>query len=150
MNAFKKFELVDFYFLANDPKQKIMSGTLHVYFPTLDLDLRGIWIGKNEQKGKVKWKLTLPSRQTIDADTKQKVGYPIISFSNRQTQKDLEKMILEKAIPLIMEKLKKAPVMIKKPKENLGKKPIGFKKDFQRPKSSFNKMPLEAFVNVVR
>ncbi len=144
MNAFKKLEIVEFYLIENDPKKKSFWGTLHVYFPDLDLDLRGIWAGHTAKNG---WKVNLPVRKALDPESGKEVRFSIVSFCNKENQKALEKIILNESMEIMKEKRKGAPIMINE-KKKFNKGPKSFKPDFQKPKSSFSKMPLNAFVSM--
>ena len=83
MRRHMKIEIVGFY-KNLDPKFKII-GTLHVYLVDLDLDIRGIAVHK---AGKL-WFYKIPGRNCIDSETKEKVWFPYISFSNKETNEDI-------------------------------------------------------------
>lgn len=82
-----KLEIVEFYPILNDFKNKILKGTLHIYFPDWDIDLRGFYVLKKGDK----WIFLTPTKTQIDQETGEKVQYPVFSFAKPETFKKLLK-----------------------------------------------------------
>jgi len=125
MNLFEKLEIVDFYPIFHLPLEKAWAGTLHVYFPNLDMDLRGVFISRDKKGG---WRINLPNKSAYDPEVKKKIAFPVLTFTNRETHKTLEKQILKAAQPFILDKLPKIPRIEKRIK-------------VQKKKTSFNEKP---------
>lgn len=125
-------ELVEFYTLTRDDKNRILTGTLHIYFPEWDLDIRGIFLTKLKSHFFIK----VPHRIAIDDDTKEEVRYPVFSFTQKDKQKAFVKRVLELAKPYVMEKILNQPgyreliKRQKKPKKPVQEKPREEKKSF--------------------
>jgi hypothetical protein len=78
-----KFEIVELYIEKVNKATASFSGSLHVYLIDYDIDLRGISIIKKKNH----WLVFMPRRTGIDPDTKEKVYYPLLSFTNFEKQK---------------------------------------------------------------
>jgi len=94
-----KVEIVGFY-KNIDPNIKI-EGTLHAYLVDYDIDIRGIVVMKRE-KG---YFYKMPGRKTLDPETKEKVWYPHISFSNIEKTQDMIKSIKKEADEFLKKEL---------------------------------------------
>jgi hypothetical protein len=77
-------EIVEFYKAEGGSKGFI--GTLHVYLPDLDIDLRGCPVFKKKDK----YLIHLPGKQYIDESGKAK-RYPIVGFTKHETYDGLVK-----------------------------------------------------------
>lgn len=98
-----KFEIVDFYYdPLNRPKSQYI-GTMHIYCIDLGLDIRGVSVYK--KGGRIHFRI--PSRKTIDRETKKKVVYPLISFTNSDTNKEIRTFFKEECVPYVAEILEK-------------------------------------------
>lgn len=84
-----KIEIVEFYPYQTENGPQIHKGTLHIYLIDWKLDLRGIQV----QKLNNQWRFYLPVGFGIDHETKQKVRYPILSFTDRDIQRRLVSII---------------------------------------------------------
>jgi hypothetical protein len=80
-----KVEVIEFY-RVNDYKKGFI-GTLHVYLPDLDIDLRGCPVFK----AKGGYIIHLPARGYVEEGTRKKKQYPIIGFTKRETYDELIK-----------------------------------------------------------
>lgn len=81
-----KIEIVEFYpFLNKDNTRQINKGTLHIYVIDWKLDIRGVRVEKQNNQ----WRFYLPVLYGLDPETKQKVKYPIFSFTDREVQRKL-------------------------------------------------------------
>lgn len=93
-----KVEIVEFY--PRNWKQtngtKII-GTLHVYLQDFDIDIRGVKVVGR----KYGYKIRLPHTGSISHETKKRIVYPIVSFGNQQTTKDLESLIKQQCSEFI-------------------------------------------------
>lgn len=92
-----KIEVIEFY---KSNENSNIAGSLHIYVPHLDQDIRGILVIKIK-KGyffKIPWKCGL------DEETKKIICYPIVSFANRKTQIDFMNSIVREG-SIFMEKL---------------------------------------------
>lgn len=83
-----KIELIEIY--KEKTNNKNFIGTAHVYLIDYEMDLRGIGVFKGN-KG---YYCKLPYRYSVDPETKNVVGYPVINFTNIAKQKELNNMIL--------------------------------------------------------
>ncbi len=76
-----EIEVVEYYPHPN----KKNKGTMHIYIPHLDMDLRGIIVSKNK-KG---YYFHMPSRFAIDEATGKTIQYPVINFIGNGKNKAL-------------------------------------------------------------
>ena len=87
-----KIELVEFYEISKS-KEKGLRGTVHVFLPELNMDIRGIDVIK--LKGKVL--VYFPTRKAIDQETKLPVRYPLINFienaKNQEFRREVRKLV---------------------------------------------------------
>ena len=79
-----KFELVEFY-PETEPKNKKFLGTVHIYAIDCQLDIRGILVSK-QGKGMF---FNFPHFWAVDEETKQRVRYPLIRWTNDATHKEM-------------------------------------------------------------
>lgn len=102
-----KIELVEFYPYTPTEKQKVdrfMLGTVHVYLIDEELDLRGIQVKR--MRGKTKGIIFLfPHVNALDPETKERVRYPLVRFTNEEKHKQLLDFLHEQVKPLIKERL---------------------------------------------
>lgn len=78
-------EIVEFYQTERDDEKQILKGTLHVNLIDYGIDLRGVLLSKRKNF----WFVGLPCKISIDAETGEKVKYPIISFTDHEKTKKL-------------------------------------------------------------
>lgn len=97
-----KIEIVEFYPFQTEAGPQIHNGTLHVYLIDWKADLRGIKV----QKLNNQWRFYLPINFALDPETKQKVRYPIISFTDRETQRRLVSLTRTMGQEYIMQNFK--------------------------------------------
>ena len=90
-------EIVEFYQSEKNDKTQILRGTLHIYVPEWDMDIRGISVIKNKSR----WLFWMPKKAAFDRETNQKTHYPVIGFANSANHKKLVEAIHEKAVPFI-------------------------------------------------
>lgn len=94
-------EIVGAYITTHE--EESVKGTLHVFLQCrgLGIDLRGVfWMKRNG-----KYLFRLPDRHAIDADTGQKVRFPIFSFADRAQTDKLMTEIRKSAPEFIDKKL---------------------------------------------
>lgn len=93
-------EFVEFYITDKNEDMSYFSGTLHVYLPEEDTDLRGIVvIFKNEN-----WNFFLPHRMTTNPEGK-KIRYPVYSKRDRNQSKALLQEVIEKGKAFVAQKM---------------------------------------------
>ena len=93
-------EFVEFYLTSQNEDHSYISGTLHVYLPDEDTELRGvIVILKNEN-----WNFFLPHKMITDESGK-KIRYPVYSKRDRSKSKALLQAIIERGKPYVSHKL---------------------------------------------
>lgn len=80
-----KIEIVEYYPIPN-PTGK-MLGTMHIYVCNLKMDIRGVEVYKI--KGQYIFKL--PQKWGIEDE--KRIWYPVISFTDNQTQKDFVRIL---------------------------------------------------------
>lgn len=73
-----EIEIVEFYLIDHDKATDTMRGTLHIYVPAIDLDIRGCHVTKKKNR----WFIGLPNRRAIDEDTGEVVRFPLVSFAD--------------------------------------------------------------------
>lgn len=95
-----ELEVVEFYPNKHDKIKDFLSGTLHVYLISHDIDIRGIYVRK---KGK-HWFFGMPYAWGTDPDTKQKVKFPVFTFTNRRMTEQVQKLSIELGRKYIEEK----------------------------------------------
>lgn len=141
-----EIEIVEFY-LAKLTGDRF-AGTLHIYLPEMQLDIRGVIAS-----GKIGEKLFfgLPVKKAYDIDEKKEVMYPIINFTDQTIKDEIIAYLHVNAGAYIAEKIRgtpkhvlnvfksrKGPSKIKRPfklknGERKVKKPSPW--TFKRPKS---------------
>jgi hypothetical protein len=103
-------EIQEFYWDSNEQftwnktakkKKKGRSGTLHIYITDLDLDIRGIVFIERPKK---QWVIRMPHKTAFEDG--KRVFYPVLTFVNLDTMKDLLLQIREKGVAYIENKLK--------------------------------------------
>lgn len=97
-----KFEFVEFYEPTDEKAPKNFVGTVHIYAIDCQLDIRGIWV---TQKGKATF-FNLPHFKAIDQETGKEVRYPLIRWTNEETQKEMLDFLHREVKPLVLERLK--------------------------------------------
>lgn len=85
-------EIVGFYALERNDKKQKLTGTMHVYLIDYGIDLRGVYVDKMKER----WFFMIPNRTGIDEETKQKVTYPVFTFTDNSKHKEMMKTIREK------------------------------------------------------
>jgi len=102
-------EIQEFYWDEEPPqneepirkkKNKGKSGTLHIYLPQIDLDIRGILFIKHKNG----WIMRMPHKTAFENG--KRVFYPVLTFVNLDTMKELILQIKEKGTKFIEDKLK--------------------------------------------
>lgn len=102
-----EIEVIEFYPIEDNVirvrKQKKTEGTLHVYLPEHDIDIRGILVKKTGNN----WFFVLPFRECFDTETKKFVRYPTFGFANKTKNLALIASIRRESIKYIQEKSRK-------------------------------------------
>lgn len=101
-----KIEFVDFY-----PRRikgnKTFRGTCQIYIVDFDMDIRGIMVSKNGST----LRFYMPVGTGIDHETNERVRYPLISFTKKETMQEifdfLGQIAQEKIWPVLQEEAKK-------------------------------------------
>lgn len=93
-------EIVEFYQLDHKPAKKILTGTMHVYVPQLNADIRGIFVYRKNNFFNFK----MPSQKAFDVEENKMVTFPIFNMTDSEVHKQLFKNIREKGKKYIMEK----------------------------------------------
>lgn len=116
-----QIEIIEAYLIMSRPKakdkteektKKPKGWSLHVYFPEIGVDLRGVYL----RKMKNHWWLGMPSKANYDPEEKEEIIYPIFSLSNYEENEKLKKDIKEKAIEYIKENVEKITIKKKSKK----------------------------------
>tara|TARA_R110000868_G_scaffold61144_1_gene185938 strand:- start:501 stop:860 length:360 start_codon:yes stop_codon:yes gene_type:complete len=95
-------EVIAFYPLVLPPKRNhFLYGSLHIYLPELDVDLRGVIIFSNGKTTTV----IMPFKPYFEHGSAIKKSFPIFSFSNREHYADLKKLIAEEAKNYLLENI---------------------------------------------
>ena len=94
-------EIVEFYLIEQDEAEGMLRGTLHIYIPSIDLDIRGCSVTKKKHR----WFIGLPTRKAIDDDTGEWVRFPLVSFTDRVKTAALVAELREKGRVYIENKL---------------------------------------------
>lgn len=108
-------EVVEFY--PDMTMREPYIGTLHVYLPEYDIDLRGIRI---IERGKVGFVYHMPEMFTKDNEGK-KVRYPIWHFTNKEKQAEFIRILQKEGNPYISKAIQKNPLpprVVRKPIPN--------------------------------
>lgn len=105
-----QIEIVDFY--QDYKKGNNIKGSLHVYIIDYEMDIRGILVSHIKKK----WWFDLPFRFAIDAETNEKVKYPVISFSNKEKHDQLFNLIKSVGKNYIVDNFLKTEPVAKKAK----------------------------------
>ncbi len=100
-----KFEFVEFYPSAEMPNNKSKAlGTVHIYAIDCKLDIRGILVFK-QGKGIF---FCAPHFRGIDTETGKIVKYPLIRWTNQETQQEMIDFLHKEAKPVILKSLKES------------------------------------------
>jgi hypothetical protein len=94
-------EIVEFYLEQQDNAKKSLKGTLHIYLPECDIDLRGVIVSRRKDF----WFFGLPSKVSVDQETGQKIKYPIFTFTDSKKMGILLSNIREKGKSYIIKKM---------------------------------------------
>lgn len=106
-------KIIAFYKADIKTPIKRLIGTLHVEFPDLGIQLRGILVRKQKQK----WRFEIPSKHGMDKG--KKVRYPIMEFNDPAMKKKLYNELIKHAPAYIQEKLKPVVREYKEYKRNV-------------------------------
>ena len=97
-----KFELVEFYPAVKSPNKKFL-GSVHIYAIDAKLDIRGIRVFQKNNMF-----FSIPFQKCID-DEGVLVQYPIISWTDDDTQKEMMGFLKTKVKPIILKAIAKKP-----------------------------------------
>jgi|SRR6185295_11816685 len=92
-------EIIEFYPLFRDAYQ--YTGTLRLRLIDIGIDLLGVHVKRTKDR----WFFNIPFKTGIDDEGKQ-VQYPLVSFSDKEKQRDLINTLREKAPAFIEERIK--------------------------------------------
>lgn len=87
-----KIEIITFYPHERDDQKDVLTGTLHIRFPLLEIDIRGIRVLKKKKK----LIFFMPYQKAYDIKTKNIVRYPVFSFSDISINKEFTRQIFTK------------------------------------------------------
>lgn len=85
-------EIVEFYIIEKKDEEKILKGSMHIYLPEIDADIRGVMVLKKKNA----WFFALPSLFGRDPETKEKIRFSTFSFLNKEKNDELKKIIKKK------------------------------------------------------
>lgn len=94
-------EIIEFYLEQQDLSKQTLKGTLHIYLPKYDIDLRGVIVSRRKNF----WFFGLPSKIGLDHETGQKIKYPIFTFTNSKKTEELLSNIRENGKSYIIKKM---------------------------------------------
>jgi hypothetical protein len=97
-----EIEIVEFYLEQQDTDKKTLKGTLHIYLPIHDIDIRGVIVSRRKDF----WFFGLPSKVGSDQETGEKIKYPIFTFTDSKKMGELLSNIREKGKSYIIQKMK--------------------------------------------
>ena len=114
-----EIEVVEFYLIDHDKATDTIRGTLHIYVPEIDLDIRGCQVTKKKHR----WFIGLPNRRAIDEDTGETVRFPLVSFADATKTTALVAELRTKGRAYIEQKLTEtgAKTLKKKPVSRFGR-----------------------------
>lgn len=92
-----KLEVIEFYTDKRDDAKQFLEGSMHVYLPEIDVDLRGVRVIKKKNY----WKFIAPRKQGVDPDTQLTVKYPVFTFANEKKHKELLHLIKTKGVEYV-------------------------------------------------
>lgn len=92
-------EIVDFYFKERNDEKERFTGSLHVYLPEIQVDVRNFFVLKYKQK----WRFWFPIGFGIDPETGKKVRFPIFCFLDAEKNAKMLDAIRKKGIEFIEE-----------------------------------------------
>lgn len=87
-----KIEIVDFYPYKTNKEGQYLQGNLRIYLIDQQMDILGVYV----QKIKDKWFFRLPSGKGTDHETNKPVRFPLVSFTDRNKNKELMTAIRSK------------------------------------------------------
>lgn len=96
-------DIVDFYKKGPDEKKQALMGSLHIYIPEMEMDIRGISVFKK----KCGYHFQLPFRMGWDYETQKKVMYPVIQFTDHRKNKALMAHVKKKGTEFMENLFKK-------------------------------------------
>ena len=99
-------EIVRFYPLERNDERKTIKGSLHVQFPELGINLRGIFVSRDS---KDRWFFGMPNRKGRDHLTNEEVSFPVFSFIDREKSQEFMDYLHTKGIEFIVRCLEENP-----------------------------------------
>lgn len=96
-----KFEIVDAYLIRLGSQDKPKGWSLHVYFPEMEMDIRGIQL----LKFNTGWFLRMPFLRNYDPDQNKVVTFPLMAFIDSEKTRVLIDEIKSEAIRIVEKKL---------------------------------------------
>lgn len=103
-----KVEIVEFYEEERDDTRQRLRGSLHVFLPELNIDIRGCTVSKKKNY----WHITLPFRKGFDHEKSEFVRYPVFSFLDREKNNELIREVRIEGRRYIEEKMKVEAVKV--------------------------------------
>ena len=105
---FDNIEIVEFYKHKQSNSLKDIFGTIHVYLPDFNLDIRGINIRyKPKETYNKRISVSMPFKTDLDPEEKGgKIKYPIFHFTDRTVQNQFVKAVRKKARRYIKDEYK--------------------------------------------
>lgn len=76
-------EVMNMYFSEEDLEKDLFSGTAHIRLIDLSLEIKGIYFKKKKNF----WTVSIPSMAFIHEETKRKMRYPFLTFSDKEQNK---------------------------------------------------------------
>jgi len=97
-----KVEIVEFYEEERDDSKQFLRGSLHVFLPELNIDIRGCSVSKKKNW----WHITLPFRKGFDQEKAEFVRYPVFSFLDRAKNEEFIREVRREGRLYVEEKMK--------------------------------------------
>lgn len=95
--SFSEIEVIEAY-KRFDQKKKNIGWSVHVYIPSLSMDLRGVYAKKYN---KTNWFVMIPRHINFCEEEKRMISCPVISFTNQKDQEEFNKILKEKIVAFL-------------------------------------------------
>lgn len=112
-----EIEFLKFYEISRDDLKGQVAGTLHIRFPELGINLKGIYAVKKKDF----FHLSLPSKFGYDKSECKEVRYAMFLFDEKEKNEELVKVLKTQGRDFILKYLQKTPqISPQEPKNDQG------------------------------
>lgn len=100
-----EIEFLKFYEVSRDDSRGHLSGTLHIRFPELGLNLKGIYVVKKKDF----FHVSLPNKKCYDKSTEKEINYSTFLFDEKEKNDELMKILKTQGREFLLKYLCETP-----------------------------------------